>query len=216
MIKVLLLLSIFMSISVSGQDIRELHWNDLVPEGLVFDDPFARLTETQLYLLGRVARVEMLLENKPHAVNDAMKAESDSLSLLLANEGVDAKQVLSKREYVTEMRAKNLNAVVTDLHQTKVKIPGYLLPLNYSNGESTEFLLVPWVGACIHTPPPPNNQIVHLFHTEGYKSPMRFQPVIVEGTIYAEKSKAELYLVDGSDNIQSAYTMKETLISPIK
>ena len=43
-----------------------------------------------------------------------------------------------------------------------VRIPGYLLPLELENDEATEFLLVPYQGACIHTPPPPPNQIVHV------------------------------------------------------
>ena len=41
-------------------------------------------------------------------------------------------------------------------------MPGYLLPLEFSGKLVSEFLLVPWVGACIHTPPPPPNQIVHV------------------------------------------------------
>ena len=43
-----------------------------------------------------------------------------------------------------------------------VRIPGYLLPLEFSGKRVTAFLLAPWVGACIHTPPPPPNQIVYV------------------------------------------------------
>ncbi|WP_213955585.1 MULTISPECIES: DUF3299 domain-containing protein [unclassified Variovorax] len=43
-----------------------------------------------------------------------------------------------------------------------VRIPGYLVPLEEKNGQVSEFLLVPYFGACIHTPPPPANQIIHV------------------------------------------------------
>jgi hypothetical protein len=42
----------------------------------------------------------------------------------------------------------------------KVRIPGYAVPLDAERSEKREFLLVPYFGACIHTPPPPANQIV--------------------------------------------------------
>jgi hypothetical protein len=43
-----------------------------------------------------------------------------------------------------------------------IRIPGFVVPLEESRGEITEFLLVPYFGACIHTPPPPANQIIHV------------------------------------------------------
>jgi len=42
----------------------------------------------------------------------------------------------------------------------KVRIPGYAVPLDAERSDKREFLLVPYFGACIHTPPPPANQIV--------------------------------------------------------
>lgn len=42
------------------------------------------------------------------------------------------------------------------------KLPGYIVPLEEAQGGLREFLLVPYFGACIHSPPPPANQIVHV------------------------------------------------------
>ena len=42
----------------------------------------------------------------------------------------------------------------------KVRLPGYAVPLDADRSDKREFLLVPYFGACIHTPPPPANQIV--------------------------------------------------------
>jgi hypothetical protein len=47
-----------------------------------------------------------------------------------------------------------------ELEGQRVRLPGYAVPLEYSSGAIREFLLVPYFGACIHTPPPPANQIV--------------------------------------------------------
>ena len=44
-----------------------------------------------------------------------------------------------------------------------VKVPGFVLPFEYGkSGKISEFLLVPYFGACIHTPPPPPNQMVYV------------------------------------------------------
>lgn len=48
----------------------------------------------------------------------------------------------------------------TALEGHRVKLPGYVVPLEESPAGLTEFLLVPYFGACIHSPPPPANQIV--------------------------------------------------------
>ena len=53
------------------------------------------------------------------------------------------------------------------LDGTRVKLPGYLVPLEESAAGHTEFLLVPTAGACVHTPPPPTNQIVYATMTTG-------------------------------------------------
>jgi len=41
-----------------------------------------------------------------------------------------------------------------------VRIPGFVVPLDDFQEDGAEFLLVPYYGACVHTPPPPPNQIV--------------------------------------------------------
>jgi hypothetical protein len=49
-----------------------------------------------------------------------------------------------------------------DMNNQQVRIPGYVVPLEETKGLMREFLLVPYMGACIHTPPPPANQIIHV------------------------------------------------------
>jgi len=71
-----------------------------------------------------------------------------------------------------------------------------------------------WVGACIHTPPPPKNQIVYVKLKEGYEVPSRFEAVWIIGEITTGVKSTELYLVDGSDDISSSYSMFESTAIP--
>ena len=49
-----------------------------------------------------------------------------------------------------------------------IKIPGFIVPLDVGkDGLVTDFFLVPYFGACIHVPPPPPNQIVHVRISKG-------------------------------------------------
>jgi len=68
----------------------------------------------------------------------------------------------------------------------KVRIPGYAVPLDTERSETREFLLVPYFGACIHTPPPPANQIVLVRPTAQSKikkMPESMDVVWVEGEL---------------------------------
>ena len=51
--------------------------------------------------------------------------------------------------------------VIEALDGKRVKIPGFIVPLEINNTSIAEFLLVPYFGACTHTPPPPANQIIY-------------------------------------------------------
>ncbi|UOM32997.1 DUF3299 domain-containing protein [Acuticoccus sp. I52.16.1] len=43
-----------------------------------------------------------------------------------------------------------------------VSLSGFVIPLDYTAEGVTSFMLVPFVGACIHVPPPPPNQLVFV------------------------------------------------------
>ena len=62
-----------------------------------------------------------------------------------------------------EMRALWDNAPTRrELDGASVRLPGYVVPLEATDGRLQEFLLVPYFGACIHSPPPPANQIIRV------------------------------------------------------
>ena len=72
-----------------------------------------------------------------------------------------------------------------------VKIPGFMVPLEDESDEITEFLLVPYQGACVHTPPPPPNQIVEVEMAGGKKAKFDFwNPVWVRGKLEIQTVKS--------------------------
>jgi uncharacterized protein len=64
-----------------------------------------------------------------------------------------------------------------------VRLPGYLVPLEDGKAGMSEFLLVPYFGACIHTPPPPSNQIVHVKPQQPPKGFRSMDTVWISGTL---------------------------------
>lgn len=70
------------------------------------------------------------------------------------------------------------------LQGKRIAIPGFMVPLEDDAQEVTEFLLVPYAGACIHVPPPPPNQMVYVKLIHGGKAKMSFtEPIVVTGTL---------------------------------
>lgn len=68
-----------------------------------------------------------------------------------------------------------------------VKLPGYVVPLEEAGGAIKEFLLVPYFGACIHSPPPPANQIVHVVPTKPARGLRSMDVVWISGRLQAKR-----------------------------
>jgi len=82
--------------------------------------------------------------------------------------------------------------VVTEYDDVQVKIAGYVLPLDFEATDVKEFLLVPYVGACIHVPPPPPNQIIYVTSEDGIEVGGMFEPVWVTGTLETASLSSDL------------------------
>lgn len=97
--------------------------------------------------------------------------------------------------------------VVPDFDGRKIKLPGFVVPLELDSEYISEFLLVPYYGACIHVPPPPANQTVHVKAESGaeYAGGL-FDTVWVSGTISVEAKSSELG--------EAGYQIKATRIEP--
>jgi hypothetical protein len=81
--------------------------------------------------------------------------------------------------------------VVEKLAGAHVKIPGFVVPLDATGAGVKEFLLVPYFGACIHVPPPPANQIIHVFPDKPVPDSVAMDPVWVRGKLETTRSTTE-------------------------
>ncbi len=74
-----------------------------------------------------------------------------------------------------------------------VRIPGYIVPLDLtSRFRQSEFLFVPHKGACIHSPPPPPNQIILIRSKTPFRLSDIWVPYWVEGELHAEPTHNDL------------------------
>nr|WP_026014086.1 DUF3299 domain-containing protein [Pseudomonas psychrophila] len=83
--------------------------------------------------------------------------------------------------------------VVPQLNGQLIRLPGYIVPLEVNeDGRTTDFLLVPYYGACIHVPPPPSNQIVHVTSKVGVQLDELYQPYWIVGEMQVKPSTTEM------------------------
>jgi len=71
------------------------------------------------------------------------------------------------------------------------RIAGFALPLERVGDKVTEFLIVPYFGACIHTPPPPANQIIHARSARPLADIRVMSPIWTYGTFTLNRSNTE-------------------------
>ncbi|RFB01755.1 DUF3299 domain-containing protein [Parvularcula marina] len=97
---------------------------------------------------------------------------------------------------------------VAELDGAYIKMPGFMLPLDYTErGRVRAFLLVPYYGACIHVPPPPPNQIVFVDTAEKpVESKGLWDPVWVTGTMRVKPNENDLG--------DTAYTLELEKLEP--
>ena len=83
--------------------------------------------------------------------------------------------------------------VVESLDGKRVRLPGFVVPIESDGEKLREFLLVPYYGACIHVPPPPANQTVYVKVAEGDAKIRRaFDTVWVTGVLSAQSFDSDL------------------------
>jgi hypothetical protein len=193
---------------------RQLMWADLAPQQPPSENPFAKLSRDQLQQLSDVATVRERKARGDKTLSPLELDNEQAVSHKLVQSGIDVDGLLAKRKELAEQRRARGKVVNSALDGQIVRMPGYLLPLEFSGKLVTEFLLVPWVGACIHTPPPPPNQIVHVKADKPFEFGGLFTPVWVTGQLATRSAKKSLYLIDGSSDSDSGYSLLASQVEP--
>lgn len=94
------------------------------------------------------------------------------------------------------------------MNGARIRIAGFVVPLENQKNQISEFLLVPYFGACIHVPPPPANQLIHVFPAKPLKDIQTMQAVWVSGTVEALSADTAMG--------RAGYRMKAETVTPYK
>lgn len=160
-----------------------LMWEDLMPEGS--EEKLARQYQEFYAML-----------EKRYAANTTTLADAADPYAMI-EEGSDL-------DFMPQLGTFD---TVDDLDGQLVRIPGYVVPFDFDSTQSwREFLFVPYMGACIHTPPPPPNQIIFVRADPAVPVQDIWAPYWLEGTLATEKNLNELG--------DTAYSMKISSIEP--
>lgn len=89
-----------------------------------------------------------------------------------------------------------------------IRIAGFMVPLEWGQREVKEFLLVPYFGACIHVPPPPANQIIHVLPTTPARGVKSMDAVWITGKITRERTDSYMGV--------SGYRIAATRVEPYR
>ena len=145
-----------------------LIWEDLMPEG----------SEEQL--AQEYEAFYAMLEQR-YAANTSTLADASPYGEIAEGSEFDFMPQLGSFDTVSELDGEF------------VRIPGYVVPLDFrSDVRLKEFLFVPYMGACIHTPPPPPNQIIFIRAETPVKVKDIWVPYWAEGTLQTEKTENDI------------------------
>lgn len=167
------------------RSIEVLTWEDLLPEGE--EEELAKLYDEFYSNLDKMILGQQFQLTAPSGSQDVNRiTEGSSL------------------DYMPQLGTFN---TVADLNNLTVRLPGFIVPLDFrSDKKYREFLLVPYFGACLHTPPPPPNQIVYVRTETPVTVADIWSPVWVEGKMHTQRHENDV----GS----AAYTLSLSKMTP--
>lgn len=216
-ITALVVSSIFAAPAV-GQTPRQVTWDDLAPAAAnkPLEDPFAHLEPGLAAKLYGIASVRQQKElGFLSDVSPEYEMVVETIDDLKTN-GVDVEALLMRFDAV-EAEARKLDRTVVDrLDGQFIRLPGYALPLEYDGAAIDEFLLVPYVGACIHVPPPPQNQMVFVKLAEPFVITDLFTPVWIVGRVTLKSAQKIVPLSDGKAPVTAGYTVEAAKVEIYK
>jgi hypothetical protein len=189
-------------------------WQDLQPSRPPPTDPLSELDPVVAYELELVASSRILQKNGEIGPGNPLYEEAIEYERGLLSRGVDVNGFISRyRQFHADLKQLG-NELNISLNRTNIRIAGYLLPLEFADLGVTEFLLVPYVGACIHVPPPPPNQLVQVSLSEPMISTELYFPVWVSGILHAQHDQTLLALVDGEAQVPTGYKIPNATVVP--
>jgi hypothetical protein len=207
-----------MGVGARADALLELNWDKLIPFAPPLKNPLEDAPAEQLEALDAIEYWRSF-PNRPlgaelEADRDQAKQDADAWRSKLAGQGVDVDALYEA--YDKWLREIDQRGRLTEraYDKKRVSIAGYLLPLDFDPGGSSEFLLVPYIGACIHVPPPPPNQVLYVRTAKPHRMPELFEAVQVSGEMRVEPVTKDLSFIDGASTVEASYSLVADRVEP--
>ncbi|MCY9873904.1 DUF3299 domain-containing protein [Vibrio barjaei] len=184
---------------------NDWQWQDLSPtiDTPTYQNKFASFTPTQRYDLMTIVDYQ----NKHEPERAELETSYREALIRFAKNGINILALIEEQKQIDADHSDwNMN-INPKLIGKKGRLPGFIVPLEFDELIVTEFILVPTAGACIHTPPPPGNQMVLVSYPQGIEFRGLYSPVWVDGTLMEQSTASSIELSDGNTEVISAYTM---------
>lgn len=195
-------------VAATKEEPRLIGWSDLKVK-VTKEDPLKALSHEQIEQLGMILRVRKLREDGLREPSAYMADKAKEYLESFHKQSIDVDTLMKRVAEYRALREGSATALVEGLADSRVRLPGFAVPLEYDGKRVIEFLLVPWAGACIHTPPPPVNQIVHVKMKKGFELSSIDASILVSGKVTrVKKEMKSLYIVDGAMDITFGYNME--------
>jgi len=211
-IPIALALSLATSNLSAADSPRAIDWENLAPDLPEIADPFTHLTPEQRLDLFAIYGIRAQTDQGVTSRVSPTYQLAIELTNKLTEAGLDVEALLAEAREVEKKIIAQEAQTVPELEGQLVEMPGFALPLEFSDKGVTEFLLVPYLGACIHTPPPPPNQMVFVQLKEPFKLDDIYTPVLITGRMNIAAATKKLYYVDGQADVDTGYSLQATKI----
>ena len=200
-------LTLLFSFACSVQATEVVYWDKLRPTMVLEDDPFVTLNQNQLFDLATIARFNEAAQQENFSASQEAFEEIKLTKQRLADQGVDVEYLFEMREIIRQQREEFSTKPNATVLNKMSRIPGFITPVEFNGTMVTKFFLVPTAGACIHTPPPPPNQIVLIDYPNGIELVSLATPVWVEGKLISQSVTADVDYSDGTAGVEAIYSM---------
>jgi len=162
------------AVAGAATEVRELSWDQLMPSG-------------------EEERLAELYSSFYESLNEQMAVTLDSSGSAAEGDTQELVSSIAEGSANDTMEQIGTFNVVNELNGQTVRLPGYVVPFDF-NAEAAyrEFLLVPYFGACLHTPPPPPNQIVFVKADTAVNITDIYEPIWVEGVLKTGEFNSDL------------------------
>lgn len=112
-------------------------------------------------------------------------------------------------DHSSDERTPQFGSFKTDpeLNGRRVSLSGYVVPLEADDdGAMTDFFFVPTMGACIHVPPPPPDQMIYVHLAKAIPQPEIGEAATLKGTLRTSTHDADV--------ASAAYSMDDARLTP--